>query len=467
MNVHIQASVEQLRPDLGEPDSPFFKPLREIPDNDDLELHRRLCCTELVTKRLGELVPLLKFVGFRIEQMAPERTALSVPLLESAMNQNGTHQAAVFYLLADYTLGIGMFAVLPGCYTIGVHDRCRGLPVQFWLKSGSVEHRAPATGTMRAEVSIPPDIAQALRAQLIAKGRCEFRYPVNFYQDEQLVAVAQHEMGLFADAPCTAGAKATLVQRSRLKTSALMIAGLRGDAVSTALAQDQGVAIARRMTRASPQLPALVAARDRHLRAYLSTDGKVHSQVLVLGAGLDSKPIDFATSSQRWFLCDLADMLRERETRLAKLGRGNHHSVQVPVDLRSDGWPKKIISAGFDPSMSSLVILEGVSMYLERRDLNHALRNIHGLCAHPGSRLWLDHVTQRLLAMDSAEVTSFLSSMARLGEPFVTGFSDLGRFVDAEGLPWSAVQSSSASEVLGTDEAVAREYRFALMRSQE
>ena len=156
----------------------------------------------------------------------------------------------------------------------------------FWLKSGSVEHRAP-----RSEVSIQPDIAQALRQQLIAKGHCDLRHTVNFLQDDQLVAVAEHEIGLYADVPRLPGVRASLVQRNRFKTSALMIAGLRGDSVSRALAGDQGIAVARRMTRASPQLPALVAARDKHLRAYLSGDGKAHTQVLVLGAGwIPSQP---------------------------------------------------------------------------------------------------------------------------------------------------------------------------------
>jgi hypothetical protein len=335
MNLHLPPMPGSLSGYLDTSRSSFYKPLRSIPDREDLELHGRNCSCDLVTRRLRELVPLLNFVGFRVEQMTAERTVLTVPLLETAMNQNGTHQAAVFYLIADYTLGVGMFAVLPGCYTVGVHDRCPALPVQFWLKTGSVEHRAPATGTIRAEVAISPEKAQMMREQLIAKGRCEIREVINIYQDDQLVAVAEHEMGLYADLPRLPGTRATLAQRHRLKTSALMIAGLRGDPLSTALAEDQGVAVARRMSRASPQLPTLVSARTKHLRAYLSSRGAEHSQVLVLGVGLDPKPIEFASDTQRWFLCDLSDMLHERKARLQKIGREDRYGVAIAENCGS------------------------------------------------------------------------------------------------------------------------------------
>jgi len=84
---------------------PYHKELKAVPDDAALGLHRKNCEPQLVAERLDELVPLLKLVGFGVEEMSPGRTTLAVPLLETAMNQNGTQQAAVFYLIADYTLG--------------------------------------------------------------------------------------------------------------------------------------------------------------------------------------------------------------------------------------------------------------------------------------------------------------------------------------------------------------------------
>jgi methyltransferase (TIGR00027 family) len=438
----------------------FWKPLNLVPDEEDLRLHEKLCDPALVTERLGQLVPLLKFVGFRVEQMTPQKTILTVPLLESAMNQNGTHQAAVFYLIADYTLGVGMFATLPGCYTVGVHDRCHALPIQFWLRMANVEHMAPGNGQIRAEVSIEPKIVEEMRARLVAKGRCELQDIVKIYQGDQLIAITKHTMGMYADLPRVANTRASMAQTHRLKTSALMIAGLRGDPTSAALAGDQGLAVATRMSRASPQLPTLVQARSRHLQDYLSGSGRRHHQVLVLGAGLDPKPLHFASSSQTWFLCDLSEMLKDRSVRLEGIGISKgQHSIDVALDLRFHDWPSKLLASGFDTDVSTLVIIEGVSMYLHSTELEKTLAAASLLCTHVDSRLWLDHVTDSLLSMDVPEVTSFLASMARLGEPFITAIDDPGTLSAG----WKVIENLSASDVLSIDEPVHREYRFALL----
>lgn len=154
---------------------------------------------------------------------------IAAPLLESAMNQNGTHQASVFYLLADYALGVGIFAALPGTYTVGVHDRCPALPIQFWLKSGEVRHLRPGTGTISAEVEFSDDQARTMRMALFRKGRFTFKHRVAFFQGGQLVAEGTHEMGVFADTPRVDGQAATFTQVHNVKTSGLMIAGVRED----------------------------------------------------------------------------------------------------------------------------------------------------------------------------------------------------------------------------------------------
>jgi hypothetical protein len=147
-----------------------------------------------------------------------------------------------------------------------------------------------------------------------------------------------------------------------------------------------------------------------------------------VAGGLANHAAPFATEVQRWFLCDLRDMLRDRQTRLNSLGEGNQHCIDVPVALRIPGWPSKIRGAGFDSGQSTLVILEGVSMYLSEADLRRTLESIRELCENRASRLWLDHVTETLLGMQRPEVQSFLSSMTRLGEPFLTGFLILRNF---------------------------------------
>ena len=438
----------------------FVKPLSPEPDASDLELHQHNCSPSLVTERLRELVPLLDFVDCVVEEIGPERTVLTLPLLPAAMNQNGTHQAAVFYLVADYVLGVGMFGVLPGVYVTGVHDRCAALPVQFWLKRGTVQHLAPGTGSLRAEVTIHSEDRLRLRKQLYERGRGELTERVRFHQDGQLVAETEYTMGIYADVPRTAGTRANIFQVQNLKTSALMIAGLRADSLSQLIASDQGRAIARRMAVAAPHLPDLVKARTSHFNSFIRDRHAHFSQVLVLAVGLDPKPVLHSNERQRWFGIDLRDMLKEREQRFSNAGASAANATHIAADLRLDGWEKSLIRAGLAADQSTLIVIEGLSMYLRKDELAGLLRTLRRILSSELTRIWLDHVTPALFELELAEVRSFLASMTRLGEPFILGFQN-ATIVASDS--WITEESSSAADVLATTDPIHQEYRFSVL----
>ena len=439
----------------------FHKPLSLTPDEEDLALHRTNCDVSLGTSRLRELVPLLSFLDCTVDEVGPERTVLSVPLLPSSMNQNGTHQGTVFYLIADYALGIGMFGVLPGAYVTGVHDRCHALPVQYWLKRGAVTHLAPGTGRIRAEVSISAEEALRLRHELVETGRSELSATIKISQDDQLVAEAHHTMGIYADVPRQPGVRANLFQVENVKLSALMVAGLRGDSLSQMVARDQGRALANRMAVAAPQLPSLVRARGLHVEAYLQTHGAAFQQVLVVGVGLDPKPIQLSSSTQRWFGVDLRDMLRERESRFNGIESQAANFVPVVGDIRLEKWDDALQRAGFSPSLSTFVILEGMSMYFSREQLERLFAKVRDLTRASTSRLWLDHTTPALFDLDLFEVKSFLSTMSRMGEPFISGFDDPAAVAPDS---WTLVETATAADVVGVLDRVHAEYRFSVLK---
>lgn len=448
---------------MFDPPAVWYKPLAPTPDAADLALHRYNCEPGLATRRLRELVPLLAAVDGVVEEIGPDRTVLSFPLADAAMNQNGTHQAAVFYLVADYALGVAMFGVLPGCYVTGVHARCAALPVQFWLKRGAVTHLAPGTGRVRAEARIPPADADRLRRQLVDKGRAELTGVVTFTQDGRVVAEATHTMGIYADMPRAAGVRANPFQVQTMKTSALMIAGLREDPVSRAVAGDQGRAIANRMAVVAPQLPSLVRARTLDVDRHLAAAGRRFPQVLVLGVGFDPKPVRYSGPGQRWFGLDLRDMHKEREARFAAADARPANFVPVAADVLAGDWPAAVRAAGFDPASPTFVIAEGVSMYFPRDVLASLFAALRELAASPDSRVWVDHVTPDLFDLDLPEVRSFLASMARLGEPFVTGFDDPAAVAPGT---WVLAETTTAAAVLGVSEPVHAEYRFSLLKPE-
>jgi O-methyltransferase involved in polyketide biosynthesis len=154
-------------------------------------------------------------------------------------------------------------------------------------------------------------------------------------------------------------------------------------------------------------------------------------------------------------------MLRERKRRLAALGVENQDCIDVPVDLRRSDWVQKILEAGFDPTKPTLIILEGVSMYLEMDEVRETLVRVRSLLGNASSRFWVDHFTEEFYQLELQELTDFLANIARLGEPFVSGFSDPAALSPNNG--WIMIEHGTAAAEVGLHDDVFREYRFAVL----
>ena len=145
-----------------------------------------------LTDFLQGAVPLARALGFRVVEFTPERTVCSIPITEAAMNQNRTFQAATFYILADYAVGMALYAALPGFTLQGQAIDPGTVPIIGWLKDGYVKHLKPATGEIRAEVSIPLEARLKIREDLANTGRAACQGEAMIYQGDTLVAFARH-----------------------------------------------------------------------------------------------------------------------------------------------------------------------------------------------------------------------------------------------------------------------------------
>ena len=267
-----------------------------------------------------------------------------------------------------------------------------------------MQHLAQGTGEIQAVVQIASEKREALRHALAGKGRGECSEKVQIYQGEQLVATAEITIGMYADLPRAPGARANVLQAQNLKLSALLIAGLRADPISQMIAQEQGRAIAHRMTATMPQLPSLVQARTSHIESYLCHAGKDQAQVVVLGIGLDTKAFRFAHPGQQWYGLDLPSMVKERGRVLEHAGIHSGNLKLVDADVCTDKWMERLRAGGYDESLSTLFVLEGLSMYLSLDDLHLLLRQIRSANTHAMTRIWLDHVSATLYTSHLVEV---------------------------------------------------------------
>ncbi|CAM9366563.1 unnamed protein product [Ascophyllum nodosum] len=120
-------------------------------------------------------------------------------------------------------------------------------------------------------------------------------------------------------------------------------------------------------------------------------------QIVSLGAGMDTRGLRLnAPKDATVFDVDQAQVLRVKKGLLMKAradgtslegreeGASRARIVGVEADLSQIGWEGELFEAGFDPALPSAWILEGLTMYLEEKELVRLIEVLAGLCT-PGS----------------------------------------------------------------------------------
>lgn len=433
----------------------YYKPLDMEPSAEDYLLHNHICSTELMTKRLRELVPLLEVIDYKVEKITLEETVLSTPLLEAAMNQNGTHQASVFYLMADYTTGIGMMGALPGIYVSAIHERTTGQPIQYWLKKSTVEHLRPGTGPITSRIHIPEEERLRMRRDIIKKGHTEYTGRVEFFQNGQNIALSYPTMGMYADNPRIFNKRPRFFQIQNALLMALLDLGLHTSDKEKAVAGDQGRGMADRFTTSVPELSDFVSARAKGISTYLTQHENDFDQIVQLGAGYDMKSTDFSREECDWFCLDLKQILDDRKIKISE----EDGSIHVPGDIRMDNWQQSLLKNGFSPDKKTLFILEGKSMYLATENLVSLFSQIDSLSGHKDNRIWMDHLSGRVFESENAKTHNFVVSATRLGDPMYMGFDDFAGFTDQ----WQQQSCITAAEISGIKNELFEGYCFSVL----
>lgn len=213
---------------------------------------------------------------------------------------------------------------------------------------------------------------------------------------------------------------------------------LAGDFAGSSRTYRLGLALARvTPVRASARLLAdLVAeggywteaARVKHYDEILLDEvSNGVPQVLVLGAGLDSRAYRFAERLKgvRVFEVDQPAMTSYKRGRVeATFGSTPAHVAYVAHDLTTRSLEEALVDSGFDVSAPVLVLWIGVTMYLPSSVVDEVLAWVGGL--PEGSSLGFDYMEQGFF---EDEKRFSLEGKTRLffalgGEHFVGGFED-------------------------------------------
>lgn len=175
-----------------------------------------------------------------------------------------------------------------------------------------------------------------------------------------------------------------------------------------------------------------VNARTHYIDAALrKAAAEGATQVVILGAGFDSRAYRFRKShpALRFFEVDLPATIEAKKKRVAGIFGGLPDYVRyAPIDFDKQRLEDVLPALGFDAKQRSFFILEGVVMYVIEAGNSATFHFIRKNSA-PGSRVVYDYVLRKVIdykfdGLYAAATTTL--SVARSGEPYVTGWTPRG-----------------------------------------
>ena len=191
------------------------------------------------------------------------------------------------------------------------------------------------------------------------------------------------------------------------------------DPYARALVDEQALTQAR----ADPAMQRVMQLRTRFIddRVIAFAATRPDAQVVLLGAGLDTRPIRLDITA-RFFEIDFPATL---DHKISKLGAHTSRSITIGADLRHERLTEILPRAGFDTSAPTIVVWEGVINYLSASADEQVVHQMGSVLA-PGGQLVADYVEMSWFR--GAEFERSTAGMAQRlsagGEPLRGGLPD-------------------------------------------
>lgn len=163
--------------------------------------------------------------------------------------------------------------------------------------------------------------------------------------------------------------------------------------------------------------------------------------ILHLGCGMDSRINRIGTDGHPWFDVDFPGVIEERKKYFEETD--TYH--MLPSDIREAGWLEQI------PGKSAIVILEGVSMYLQMEELRHLLNGLCGRFEHL-------HILMDSYTVFGTKASKYKNPINEVGVTRVYGFDAPAAPVANTGLHFTAEHSMTPDAMIR--ELPAREQGF-------
>lgn len=183
----------------------------------------------------------------------------------------------------------------------------------------------------------------------------------------------------------------------------------------------------------------LMAARTGFIDELLARHGADVSQIVILGAGWDVRAWGLlGDSDARIFEVDTAPTQAVKRRAIEASGLAAERVTFIPCDFETQDWFDELQRAGLDASAPTIVLWEGVCMYLTDAAIDASFERFSRLA--PGSLVLFDFLTDAWLESPTGQRavrgahTSYGETL-RFGLPVAADFdARLERFVGERGL---------------------------------
>lgn len=220
-----------------------------------------------------------------------------------------------------------------------------------------------------------------------------------------------------------------------ISRTAMLVAGYRARATAAPhavcrdewaarLAGDEGVKLSERMDTLFPTGELWLAIRTRVIDEEVTRSIAAGvRQIVILGAGLDTRAARLAHEGVRFFEVDRVEMQREKLSRL-KLLRDYPMSAAtyVSCNFETESFVAQLAGSGFSVKEPALFVWEGVVYYLTEPAVRSTLVTISKEC-DPHAAVIFDYVGKKLVEgrVRDLDDLGMRGMVADLGEPLHFG----------------------------------------------
>jgi methyltransferase (TIGR00027 family) len=156
-------------------------------------------------------------------------------------------------------------------------------------------------------------------------------------------------------------------------------------------------------------------------------------QVVILGAGLDTRGVRKQAPGVTYFEIDDADTLNFKRERLVR-ARIDTQIVYIPGNYVGDNLLRLLGANDFDVNLLTYVIWEGNTMYLNRSAVLEVLTELRRNVTKFG--ISFDYLTDAVInyATGDERISAFVKRFAEMGAPWTFGVDDLDALAGDAGL---------------------------------